>query len=1066
MSLLDAFELDFAVASLQELTASTLHDGHYEWLEYPIARMRALLAKPLGCFRACGILLDMDLVKDMHKVTLGHSHVRIWVRLKDWTQTLCVVCAHLPQSGRSLQDLADALQSLQEDVWDAMGRSAPMVLLGDLNACMVNENSARSNMILSCLLGLGLHHFSGCVQPTRDLSLKRLDHIVYNDAFVRVCQPLRDDDALPWVVETYNWQAKESLGVDHVLIAHDLVVTYGNPLRRNPCGTFRKVGKYHVADLEALQQGIQQYHLSRHQDSFNFFAALRIMSGKSMQRSFPISYVDSDEIKDLCRLRSVTSNPEARRDLSHQIFVQRKLCRQTWRRRLWIAAAGGNWRARQALQQPFPRRGSLMHFALAKGSTCAAVAALQGHFALKFCASDPSSDTPLPWNIEAVTEVLPELPEIHRHISQLKNGKTTGPSGISNDFITAVMQLDGGPAAVQHALHTIIQSPKAVPSEVFYGLVVLLAKEKVVLEPKHVRPIVLTETLTKLAARICSARVVQHWPQPPEMMGARPGAQVAEAIWVAKRMFMTSRMYEDQYVYIKIDIAAAFDSMKHSAVRDDLVRYYHPSHGASARFLDFLLTHQVLHFTAFGQTWTQTMGRGCVQGGCHSPLLFSRVVANATRRLRDMWIATGEDPPFFAGDYGFWALWFVDDGILCFRNMQQLQRLFPRLQQSLAHLGLQINMSKSKLLGWSLPAMLPTCVDGIQVVQQTVFLGVPVSISYDDSSAVQNLLRRSVQAFFSNRRLLTESTVSISLRMRMFDAVVTSTIRWALGTLLPSVSTLNALRVQCTTLLVWTLRLRQHPSWVDVQQLPMIRHIAKIWGRCWWGFLWDVLLLQQHWNLAGHMVRSSSIMSAAFAQPQPVHSGARNRGLRRYRTGPDNTGFARLRRFLCAHELQPDLAHNRHEWETWQSSWVSSFLVHSQPRNQNVLVVPVAHMAWCVECQQGICFGSQTVFARAGTFLSKTLLQICHLHRTEGWMGAEMPLMGPLSFEQIVSLLWDHLLPVVHLRLFLYTDDTVSFPFLPPSSESLWSRHIVCEISVVGVDSMASVISDGLGWPS
>lgn len=333
MSLLDAFELDFAVASLQELTASTLHDGHYEWLEYPIARMRALLAKPLGCFRACGILLDMDLVKDMHKVTLGHSHVRIWVRLKDWTQTLCVVCAHLPQSGRSLQDLADALQSLQEDVWDAMGRSAPMVLLGDLNACMVNENSARSNMILSCLLGLGLHHFSGCVQPTRDLSLKRLDHIVYNDAFVRVCQPLRDDDALPWVVETYNWQAKESLGVDHVLIAHDLVVTYGNPLRRNPCGTFRKVGKYHVADLEALQQGIQQYHLSRHQDSFNFFAALRIMSGKSMQRSFPISYVDSDEIKDLCRLRSVTSNPEARRDLSHQIFVQRKLCRQTWRRR-------------------------------------------------------------------------------------------------------------------------------------------------------------------------------------------------------------------------------------------------------------------------------------------------------------------------------------------------------------------------------------------------------------------------------------------------------------------------------------------------------------------------------------------------------------------------------------------------------------------------------------------------------------------------------------------------------------------------------------------------------------
>ena len=48
----------------------------------------------------------------------------------------------------------------------------------------------------------------------------------------------------------------------------------------------------------------------------------------------------------------------------------------------------------------------------------------------KFCGSDPWSDTPLPWNIAAVTEVLPELPEIHRHISQLKNGKTTGPADL------------------------------------------------------------------------------------------------------------------------------------------------------------------------------------------------------------------------------------------------------------------------------------------------------------------------------------------------------------------------------------------------------------------------------------------------------------------------------------------------------------------------------------------------------------------------------------------------------------------------------------------------------------
>lgn len=80
---------------------------------------------------------------------------------------------------------------------------------------------------------------------------------------------------------------------------------------------------------------------------------------------------------------------------------------------------------------------------------------------------------------------------------------------------------------------------------------------------------------------------------------------------------------------------------------------------------------------------------------------------------------------------------------------------------------------------------------------------------------------------------------------------------------------------------------------------------------------------------------------------------------------------------------------------------------------------------------------------------------ICHLHRSEGWMG--------LSF---VSLLWDHLLSqVVHLRLFSYTDDTAPFPCLPPSTKRLWGKHIVCE-RVAGDDSVASVIGEGLVWPS
>ena len=54
----------------------------------------------------------------------------------------------------------------------------------------------------------------------------------------------------------------------------------------------------------------------------------------------------------------------------------------------------------------------------------------------------------------------------------------------------------------------------------------------------------------------------------------------------------------------------------------------------------------------------------------------------------------------------------------------------------------------------------------------------------------------------------------------------------------------------------------------------------------------------------------------------------------------------------------------------------------------------------------------------------------------------------------------------IHLRPFLYTDGTVLFSCLPPLNECLWGKHIVCEFSLAGDDSVSSVTSEGLGWPS
>ena len=324
MSFLDAYRLDFMVAGFQEVTATTLVGRRPEFIDFHDSGMRALLAKPTGCFRACGILLDLDYVSELGRVAVGHSHIRACVKLVGWTQPVCIVCAHLPHSGRPLHDLEDALQSMQEDLQYAVDRLMPLVLMGDLNVSLVDSVTDRSHLVRSTLDGLGLHHFSHCADPTRHPSPRRLDHIVYSASFLSSCEQVSADAHLPWVAECYRWDAKDGLGVDHVLVSHDLLVQVRVPVSGRRHVQFRPVGKYQVLGRDPLIRGIQDFHRHCRQDGFDSFQSLVHLASQSTRKTVRESYKDNALIKDLCRVRSVTADPAERCELSRNIFALRK----------------------------------------------------------------------------------------------------------------------------------------------------------------------------------------------------------------------------------------------------------------------------------------------------------------------------------------------------------------------------------------------------------------------------------------------------------------------------------------------------------------------------------------------------------------------------------------------------------------------------------------------------------------------------------------------------------------------------------------------------------------------
>ena len=149
-----------------------------------------------------------------------------------------------------------------------------------------------------------------------------------------------------------------------------------------------------------------------------------------------------------------------------------------------------------------------------------------------------------------------------------------------------------------------------------------------------------------------------------------------------------------------MDLSSAFDSLSHSAVEQEMIQHYAPEQGASCRWLNFMLQHQKLLFQVCGDEFEMGMNRGTVQGGTHSPALFSRVVALSAQRLQKLWEDSGEVGPFLAGDRYLWLLWFVDDGLAVFRTPGQLRRLLPQFIQCLRDIGLHLNIAKCKLMGW------------------------------------------------------------------------------------------------------------------------------------------------------------------------------------------------------------------------------------------------------------------------------------------------------------------------------------------------------------------------------
>ena len=347
----------------------------------------------------------------------------------------------------------------------------------------------------------------------------------------------------------------------------------------------------------------------------------------------------------------------------------------------------------------------------------------------------------------------------------------------------------------------------------------------------------------------------------------------------------------------------------------------------------------------------------------------------------------------------------------------------PAVVDLLQNLGLSINVSKSCLLASSLPRCLPGFLGTFPVQATSVYLGMPLKVVETDEHMVDYLCARATTAYFTNERLLTHCSACRPLRLRLFTSLVAASIRWCLCVVSVNQTNLRKLRIHHVTLLAWTLGARAHNSWFVGECIATLRHAVKLWSRT-YSETWDALLAKMVWRWVGHVLRLPSTDLVRQSLTELQHSDVTAHGIRRCRTGPNNSGHRNVIRYLNHCGLDAGAAACRQQWAEREHGWlVAHGLPVAELFGANVYAISSTKYLWERRCLQGTFHGQQLIVC---DITDSAAISVLELDRCCGWRCHRAP-VGTQSIHDILELFlatgW--IRPsTFHLKVLLFHQDS------------------------------------------
>ena len=414
-------------------------------------------------------------------------------------------------------------------------------------------------------------------------------------------------------------------------------------------------------------------------------------------------YKDPPAIKQLCRERHLMTDPAVRADLARQIVGARREARHEWLAQLMHRASDGDCGAVSYLKARAKPVTTHEKYIEKFGGKQAAARDLKTRMKSLFEAPERERDKDhaQQWEIQ-LTDAANNVPmenfwdtEILQGVSRLKKGKTSGKSGVSADFLHALVSLPSGVQMIRAHLNSLLREGRA-PDDYYEAFVCLLAKCPEISRAKDCRPINLLETMHKLFLSLLTKRMEDATPHFPCQYAGRPGSQTLDALTAAYNMVDRESKWGVSSIWLSLDVSAAFDSLKLSEVGAFFMEEVGPHRAWEALRMFQFMGKGVLDFQNLQEQWSIRQTCGVQQGGSHSSWVFSCVLARRLQQLFERW---RRDAP--ASLHSCFGILYVDDILICLPSWLHADPMFNALQEVLSSMGLTINMDKTQLMATS-----------------------------------------------------------------------------------------------------------------------------------------------------------------------------------------------------------------------------------------------------------------------------------------------------------------------------------------------------------------------------